>query len=110
MFWDSRYLNIQCEFIKQLGKHLDGRPGLEFIDIGAIGEWGEMHLMRWTPQQLEETGFTETLRLAEGDNLQGITPAPHLKMGVNDAGGHWLANFTTGQYQLTKLGTWQLMD
>ena len=33
------------------------------MDIGGIGEWGEMHLGlhiqgRWTPQQLEETGFT----------------------------------------------------
>jgi hypothetical protein len=60
VFWDSRYLDIQCEFIKKLGKYLDGRPGVEFVDIGSIGEWGEMHLMRWTPQQLEETGFTET--------------------------------------------------
>ena len=39
------------------------RAGLEFVDIGGIGEWGEMHLGlhiqgRWTPQQLEETGFT----------------------------------------------------
>ncbi len=60
VFWDGRYLDIQCEFIKKLGSYLDGRPGLEFIDIGCIGEWGEMHLMRWTPQQLEQTGFTET--------------------------------------------------
>jgi hypothetical protein len=33
--------------------------GLEFIDIGGIGEWGEMHLSRWTPEELERTGFTE---------------------------------------------------
>ncbi len=60
VFWDDRYLDIQCAFIKKLGEYLDGRPGLEFIDIGCIGEWGEMHLARWTPRQLEETGFTET--------------------------------------------------
>ena len=46
-----------------LGKYLDGREGLEFVDIGGIGEWGEMHLGlhidgRWTSQQLEATGFT----------------------------------------------------
>ena len=50
-------------FNPDMGEYLDGRKGLEFVDIGGIGEWGEMHLGlhiqgRWTPQQLEETGFT----------------------------------------------------
>ena len=62
VFWDDRYLDAHCQFIERLGKYLDGREGLEFVDIGGIGEWGEMHLGlhiqgRWTPQQLEETGF-----------------------------------------------------
>jgi hypothetical protein len=60
VFWDKSYLDIHCEFIRKLGEYLDGREGLEFVDIGSIGEWGEMHLMRWTPQQLRETGFTHT--------------------------------------------------
>jgi len=64
VFWDDRYLEIQKEFIQELGKYLDGKEGLEYIDIGSIGEWGEMHLGlhipgRWTPEQLEETGYTE---------------------------------------------------
>ena len=59
VFWDDRYLAVQERFIADLGKYLDGRPGLEFIDIGCIGEWGEMHLMRWTPEQLQKTGYTE---------------------------------------------------
>jgi len=63
VFWDDRYLDAHCQFIARLGMYLDGRDGLEFVDIGGIGEWGEMHLGlhiqgRWTPQQLEETGFT----------------------------------------------------
>lgn len=63
VFWDDRYLDAHCQFIQRLGKYLDGREGLEFVDIGGIGEWGEMHLGlhiqgRWTPQQLEETQFT----------------------------------------------------
>ncbi len=65
VFWDERYLDIQCEFIRKLGEYLDGREGLEFLDIGSIGEWGEMHLGlhirgRWTRQQLEATGYTHT--------------------------------------------------
>jgi len=64
VFWDKRYLEIQRDFIYELGEYLDGKEGFEFIDIGSIGEWGEMHLGlhisgRWTPKQLEETGFTE---------------------------------------------------
>ena len=58
-FWDERYLKIHCEFIARLGKYLDGRSGLEFMDIRGIGEWGEMHLARWTPEQLERTGYTD---------------------------------------------------
>ncbi|MHB1037721.1 MAG: DUF4832 domain-containing protein [Pirellulales bacterium] len=64
VFWDERYLAVQERFIADLGKHLDGRPGLEFIDIGSIGEWGEMHLARWTPEMLERTGFTPTRYIA----------------------------------------------
>ncbi len=60
VFWDKRYLDIQCRFIAALGEYLAGRDGLEFLDIGAIGEWGEMHLSRWTPEQLAATGYTHT--------------------------------------------------
>lgn len=63
-FWDDRYLDIQCEFIRKLGAYLDGRPGLEFVDIGSIGEWGEMHLARWTSDQFEATGYSEARYVA----------------------------------------------
>jgi len=69
VFWDPLYLKLHCEFIRRLGRYLDGRPGLEYVDIGGIGEWGEMHLGlhmqgRWTPQQLEQTGFTREKYIA----------------------------------------------
>lgn len=60
VFWDDTYLALQEKFVVQLGRCMDGRAGLEFIDIGGIGQWGEMHLSGWTPEQLEATGFTET--------------------------------------------------
>jgi len=60
VFWDDLYLDIQCRFIAALGRYLNGRKGLEFVDIGAIGEWGEMHLSRWTKAELEKTGFSHT--------------------------------------------------
>ncbi|MGI5923690.1 MAG: DUF4832 domain-containing protein [Lentisphaeria bacterium] len=58
VFWDERYLEQQEIFLQALGKWLEGRPGIEFMDIGAIGEWGEMHLARWTPEQLAATGYS----------------------------------------------------
>jgi hypothetical protein len=63
VFWDPLYLKLHCEFIRRLGRYLDDLPGLEYVDIAGIGEWGEMHLGlhmqgRWTPEQLEQTGFT----------------------------------------------------
>jgi hypothetical protein len=64
VFWDERYLKIQEQFIADLGRYLDGRPGLEFVDIGSIGEWGEMHLSRWTADELRQTGFTEDKYIA----------------------------------------------
>jgi hypothetical protein len=64
VFWDDRYLDIQEDFIARLGRYLDGRPGVEFIDIGSIGEWGEMHLSRWTAEELRATGFTEETYIA----------------------------------------------
>jgi len=64
VFWDERYLDVHCEFIRRLGEYFDGRPELEFVDIGSIGEWGEMHLARWTPEQLEETGYSESRYVA----------------------------------------------
>lgn len=69
VFWDERYLAVQCRFVAALGAWLDGRAGLEFVDVGSIGEWGEMHLGlhapgRWTPEQLDQTGFTEERYIA----------------------------------------------
>lgn len=69
VFWNSLYLKLHCEFIGRLGHYLDNRPGLEYVDIGGIGEWGEMHLGlhmpgRWTPKQLEQTGFTREKYIA----------------------------------------------
>jgi hypothetical protein len=69
VFWHARYMEVYEKFLMALGQYLDGRNGLEFIDIGCIGEWGEMHLGlhipgRWTREQLDETGFTREKYIA----------------------------------------------
>lgn len=69
VFWNKQYLDLHCQFIARLGQYLDGREGLEYVDIGGIGEWGEMHLGlhidgRWTTEQMEETGFSRPKYIA----------------------------------------------
>jgi hypothetical protein len=63
VFWSPEYVDQSRELVRRLGRKLDGREGLEFVDIGQIGEWGEMHLGyhlqgRWTSEQLEQTGYS----------------------------------------------------
>ena len=40
---DPLYLARHGAFIKALGKRYDGQPGVEFLDIGSYGVWGEWH-------------------------------------------------------------------
>lgn len=88
VFWDDRYLDVQCEFIRKLGAYLDPKPGLEFVDIGSIGEWGEMHLARWTPQQLAETGYTEAKYVAAYRRVidEHVQAFPHTRIFLNVGG------------------------
>jgi len=94
VFWDDRYLDVQCEFIRKLGEYLCererslGKPGLEFVDIGSIGEWGEMHLARWTPQQLAETGYTEAKYVAAYRRVidEHVRAFPHTRIFLNVGG------------------------
>lgn len=59
--WSERYLEVYCAFVAKLGEYLDGRPGLEFVDIGAIGEWGEMHFLRWDEGRRAANGYSDFL-------------------------------------------------
>ncbi len=40
---DPLYLAKHGDFIRELGKRYDGQPGVEFLDIGSYGIWGEWH-------------------------------------------------------------------
>lgn len=40
---DPLYLARHANFIRELGKRYDGNPGVEFLDIGSYGIWGEWH-------------------------------------------------------------------
>ena len=57
-FWNPIYMEKQAAFIAALGKKYNGMKGLEFVDIGCVGEWGESHLMRWSSEDKDKTGYT----------------------------------------------------
>ena len=40
---DPLYLAKHANFIRELGKRYDGQPGVEFLDVGSYGIWGEWH-------------------------------------------------------------------
>lgn len=40
---DPIYLDKHAAFIRALGERYDGSPGVEFLDIGSYGIWGEWH-------------------------------------------------------------------
>jgi hypothetical protein len=48
---DPIYLARHGEFLKALGERYDGNPGVEFLDIGSYGVWGEWHTTH--PAQVE---------------------------------------------------------
>jgi len=60
-FWNPLYCEKQAAFIAALGRKYNGMKGLEFVDIGAVGEWGESHLMRWTDEDRAKGGYTPTV-------------------------------------------------
>jgi hypothetical protein len=46
---DPRYLEKHGAFLQALGERYDGRPEVEFLDIGSYGIWGEWHTKHPAP-------------------------------------------------------------
>ena len=46
---DPIYLAKHGAFLKALGARYDGHPGVEFLDIGSYGVWGEWHTKHPAP-------------------------------------------------------------
>lgn len=63
VYWNKTYLEKYTIFVSELGKRLQGGKGIEFIDIGGIGIFGEMHLGlhidgMWTEGELKQYEYT----------------------------------------------------
>ncbi len=48
-YGDPLYLEKHGRFINALAQRYDGNPGIEFIDIGSYGIWGEWHTQHSQP-------------------------------------------------------------
>lgn len=49
---DPLYLSKHEAFIRALGQRYDGHPGVEFLDIGSYGVWGEWHTKHPAPVEV----------------------------------------------------------
>ena len=44
VYWDPIYLEKVEQLVSAMGKRYDGRPEIEYVGIGHMGRWGEMHV------------------------------------------------------------------
>ncbi len=51
---DPIYLEKHGAFLKALGDRYDGHPGIEFLDIGSYGIWGEWHTSNPAPVEIRK--------------------------------------------------------
>jgi hypothetical protein len=51
---DPIYLKYHGAFLKALGERYDGRPEVEFLDIGSYGIWGEWHTKNPAPVEVRK--------------------------------------------------------
>lgn len=51
---DPLYLRHHGAFLAELGKRYDGRPAMEFLDIGSYGIWGEWHTSNAAPVEIRK--------------------------------------------------------
>ncbi|MES2201132.1 MAG: hypothetical protein V4498_02665 [candidate division FCPU426 bacterium] len=58
VFWDPLYLVEHEKMIRALGEYLDGKAWAGPVDLGGMGDWGEMHLSRWTALELGYSGWS----------------------------------------------------
>jgi hypothetical protein len=58
VFWSDACIEAYDQFMAAFGAWFDGKPWAGQVELGTIGEWGEMHLGgRWTHDLLERHGF-----------------------------------------------------
>ena len=78
-YGDPRFLEEHGRFIDALAKQYDGNPGIEFIDIGSYGIWGEWHTKHGQPWPVRKqiidmylNGFRKTRLVSMSDDAEAL--------------------------------------
>lgn len=81
-YGDPLYLAKHGRFIKALAQRYDGKPQIEFIDIGSYGIWGEWHTKHPQPWPIRKqiidmylTGFRKTQLASMSDDAEALAYA-----------------------------------
>ncbi len=76
---DPLYLSRHAAFIKALGQRYDGHAGVEFLDIGSYGIWGEWHTKNAKPWEIRKQildmylgSFKKTPLLCMSDDAEAL--------------------------------------
>lgn len=51
VYWDKLYLEKVEKLVMAMGQRYNGRTEVEYIAIGHMGRWGEMHIAHHSPMQ-----------------------------------------------------------
>lgn len=78
-YGDPLFLQKHGRFIEALAKRYDGNPGIEFLDIGSYGIWGEWHTKHPQPWPVRKqiidmylSGFHKTPLVQMSDDAEAL--------------------------------------
>lgn len=81
-YGDPLFLQKHGRFIEALARHCDGNPGIEFVDIGSYGIWGEWHTKHAQPWPIRKqiidmylSGFHKTPLVSMSDDAEALAYA-----------------------------------
>jgi hypothetical protein len=81
-YGDPLFLREHGRFLRALAAHCDGSPGIEFIDVGSYGNWGEWHTKHAQPWPVRKQiidmyldGFRKTQLVAMSDDAEALAYA-----------------------------------
>ena len=79
VFWDARYVAEHGRLMSALGEYVRRHPEIDLVDLGGMGQWGEMHLIDWSANDLASTGYTPQAYLAAATEMmrQAEEELPH---------------------------------
>ena len=107
-WWNSIYVEKYCAFIRALGKELDGKPWLDWVDMRYYGFWGEGHRFSADVPWPEEISKRDTLIRFIDAHLKAFRETPVVVQMAEDENTPYPEG-TAIDYALSK-GAWMRRD